>query len=127
MHLNPDKYVGTTEYLLVYGELIQAARFRGVTTYQKAIAQIMGLPLKGNHMSREVGLMLGEISEAELDRGRPMLSALAVGVNGVPGEGLYSLARQLERLTEDSKEARAAFWENEKRAVYQSWARTFSG
>jgi hypothetical protein len=124
MHLNPEKYFGTKEYLLVYGELIAAARYRGVSTYQ-AIAQLMGLPLSGNHMSREVGLILGEITEAELDQGRPMLSALAVGVNGVPGEGFYSLGKQLGRLTDDSKEGRAAFWESEKQAVYQAWARTF--
>lgn len=123
MHLNPDKYLGSREYLLVYGELITAARYRGVVTYQ-AIAQIMGLPLKGNHMSREIGLMLGEISEAELDQKRPMLSALAVGVAGVPGEGFFSLAQQVGRLTDDSKEGRAAFWESEKQAVYQAWART---
>jgi hypothetical protein len=124
MHVSADKYLGSRQYLLVYGELITAARYRGLITYQ-AIAQIMGLPSKGSHMGREVGQMLGEISEAELDRGRPMLSALAVGVNGVPGEGFYDLAQQLGRLTEDSKEARAAFWESEKQAVYQAWAQTF--
>ncbi len=54
-----------------------------------------------------------------------MLSALAVGMNGVPGEGFFSLAQQLGRLTDNSKEARAAFWESEKQAVYQAWARTY--
>lgn len=124
MHLNPDKYLGTKEYLLVYGELIMAARYRGVTTYQ-AIAQIMGLPLKGNHMSREIGLILGEISEAELDQGRPMLSALAVGVTGVPGAGFYNLARQLGRLTEEGSAAEETFWRQEREAVYVAWQREF--
>lgn len=34
-----------------------------------------------------------------------MFSALAVGMNGVPGEGFFSLAQQLGRLTDNSKEA----------------------
>jgi len=124
MHLNPDKYLGKVEYLLVYSELIAAARYRGVTTYQ-AIAQLMGLRLSGSNMGREVGLVLGEITEAELDRGRPMLSALAVGVSGKPGEGFYSLARQLGRLTEDSTAAEEAFWQHEREAVYAAWQRKF--
>ena len=73
----PDKYRGSKEYLLVYCELIKAARYKGTTTYQ-AIAEIMGLPLRGSHMGREVGKILGEISEDELNQGRPMLSAIAV-------------------------------------------------
>ena len=56
-------YRGTTVYHLVYAELAAAARDRGVTTYQ-AVAQIMGLPLQGNHMGREVG-QIGEIGEDE--------------------------------------------------------------
>ena len=56
-----SKYLGTKEYLLVYGELITAARYRGVTTYQ-AIAQLIGLPLTGNYMGSEVGQILGENS-----------------------------------------------------------------
>ena len=90
MHINADRCLGTKEYLLVYGELITAARFHGVTTYQ-AIAQLMGLPFTGSHMGRELGQILGEITEAELDQGRPMLSALAVSVNGTPSEGFFKL------------------------------------
>ena len=118
------KYRGSKEYALVYSELISAARYRGVITYQ-AVAQIMGLPMTGNHMGREVGQVLGEISHEEIQNGRPMLSALAVGISGVPGDGFYAWAKDLGRLTDDSKEARAAFWENEKQAVYQAWAQTF--
>ncbi len=69
--------------------------------------------------------MLGEIVEAELAQGRPMISAIVVGVNGVPGEGFYALAQQLGRFTDDTKAARLAFWECERQAVYHAWARTF--
>ena len=120
----PTKYRGSTEYLLVYGELIKAARYRGLTTYQ-AVAEIMGLPLRGNYMGKEVGHMLGEISQDELDHGRPMLSALAVGVSGLPGSGFFSLARELGKLQERSKEAQRRFWEEEKAAVYKAWKREF--
>lgn len=120
----PDKFRGSTEYFLVYSELVYAARYRGTTTYQ-AIAQLMGLPLTGNYMASQIGKVLGEISEDEVKLGRPMLSALAVAVNGVPGPGFYALARKLERLQEESKEAERAFWEQEKQALYATWQRQF--
>jgi len=120
----PTKYRGSKEYLFVYCELIRAARYRGLTTYQ-AVAEIMGLPLRGNYMGKEVGHMLGEISQDELEHGRPMLSALAVGVGGFPGPGFFSLARELGKLQERSKEAQHRFWEEEKAAVYKAWKREF--
>ena len=49
-----DKYRGSKEYHLIYCELMNAARYRGVITYQ-AIAQIMGLPLTGNLMGKGHG------------------------------------------------------------------------
>jgi hypothetical protein len=119
-----DKYRGSKEYLLVCCELVKAARCRGTTTYQ-AIAEIMGLPLTGAHMGREVGRMLGAIAEDEVSYGRPMLSAVAVGVGGSPGPGFFILARELGKLQEDSKEAERRFWEEEKEAVYATWQREF--
>jgi len=83
MSVVSDKYRGSKEYFLVYCELIKAARYGGLTTYQ-AIAQIMGLPLTGHHMSAETGHILGEISEDEINHGRPMLSAIAVGASDRP-------------------------------------------
>ena len=67
-----DKYSGSKEFLLVYSALISAARLRGTVTYQE-VAKIMGLPLRGSHMGKEVGHLLGEISEREHLNGRPML------------------------------------------------------
>ena len=49
-------------------------------------------------MGREVGHVLGEIVEDEVAADRPMLSAVAVGVSGLPGPGFYSLAQELGRL-----------------------------
>ena len=120
----PTKYRGSKEYLLVYCELIRAARYRGMTTYQ-AIADIMGLPLRGGHMAAEVGQMLGEILQDELDHGRPMLSTIVVSVRGSPGPGFFNLARGVGKLQDDSKEGEQRFWEEEKKAVYTTWQKEF--
>ncbi len=120
----PGKYRGTKEYLLIYCELINAARHRGTITYQE-MAEIMGLPLSGSHMSRQTGTILGEISEDEHSQGRPMLSAVAVGVNGVPGSGFYTLARDIGKLQSKKPEDETAFWEQEKQAVYATWQKSF--
>jgi hypothetical protein len=116
------KYRGTKEYHLVYSELIQAARYRGLITYGR-VAAIMGLPPSGNHMAAEIGKILGEIVEEEHGQGRPMLSAIVVGAEGGPGEGFYSLARDLGKLKADSPEARRRFWEKERNAAYREWER----
>lgn len=118
------KYSGSKEFLLVYGELIRTAQYQGLTTYQ-ALAEIMGLPMKGSHMGREIGRILGEIVEEEVSQGRPMLSAVVVGVGGSPGPGFYELARQLGRLQSDTKEEEYRFWQSELSAVYATWKREY--
>jgi hypothetical protein len=120
MSIVKDKYRGTPLYVRVLAELVHAAEYRGVTTYQN-IAVIMGLPLKGSHMGRETGQILGEITEDEVRAGRPMLSAVSVGVNGKPGKGFFALARELGRLTSENDESR--FWEAERMAAYEAWRR----
>jgi len=122
MPIVKDKYRGTKEYHQLYAELITAARYRGNVTYQE-IARMMGLPPTGNHMGREVGYILGEISEDEQQRKRPMLSAVAVGVEGKAGEGFFGLAQELGRLSDESPEAKRRFWEEERSAVYKTWCR----
>ena len=124
MTIVADKYRGTTTYHRVYCELVTAARYRGTVTYQR-IAQLMGLPIVGAHMGKQVGHILGEISEDEHLQGRPMLSAVAVGVSGEPGPGFYDLARDLNKLKDDSAEARKRFWESEKTTIYEEWKDIF--
>lgn len=115
-----DKYRGKTTYFHVMTELIQAARYHGTTTYQD-IAVIMGITVTGNLMGKETGQILGEISEDEVLAGRPMLSAVAVNVNGVPTQGFFALARQLGLLKNGEDEHR--FWERQKDAIYKVWKR----
>lgn len=119
------KHYESTEYHLVYGKLIEAARYGGTATYQE-IAQLAGLPLQGSYMGAEVGNIIGVISANEVCHGRPMLSAIVVGVSGLPGDGFYWWAEQLGRFDgSEDKEARLRFWEEEKQAVYKTWKREF--
>jgi hypothetical protein len=115
-----DKYRGTTLYFFIKAELVNAAQYQGLVSY-KDIAVIMGLPLTGNHMQAQIGHILGEIAEDEVLAGRSMLSALAVGGNGKPGPGFFSLARELGRLENTGDEVK--FWKKECEAAYESWKR----
>jgi hypothetical protein len=115
-----NKYRGATKYFHVLAELVRAAQYRGVTTYQD-IAVIMGLPPAGNLTGKELGLMLGAIAEDEVNAGRPMLSSVAVSISGKPGAGFYALARELGRLSATGDER--AFWEQERSAAYAAWKR----
>jgi hypothetical protein len=114
-----NRYRGTPLYYHVHAELVRAAQYRGLTTYQD-IAMIMELPLSGSHMGSETGHILGEIVEDEVQAGRPMLSAVAVGVSGKPGPGFFGLARDLGRLVDQDE---AIFWAAERDRVYDAWRR----
>lgn len=117
MNCVKDKYGGTTTYFLVLVELVRAAQYRG----SQDIALIMGLPTTGAHMGKEMGQILGEISEDEITAGRPMLSAVAVGVNGTPGPGFFTLARDLDLIYPSEDET--SFWQRQQEAAYEAWKR----
>jgi hypothetical protein len=91
------KYRGTGEYFLVFNELVGAARYRGTVTYQE-LADVVVLPTVGAYMSSEIGHILGEISEDENSINGPMLSAVAVGVSGMPGDGFFECAKLLKKI-----------------------------
>lgn len=114
------QYRGTQKFLLVYSALIQAARERKLV-YYKEIAELIGVPPSGHHMARQVGQVLGEISEDEHGAGRPMLSAIAVAESGFAGDGFFILARRLGRLTATEWIAETAFLREEQRRVYAAW------
>lgn len=116
----PKEYKGSKAYLLAYCELITAARYKGVTTYQK-LATIMGLPDQGNLMGFEVGRLLGEIVDEEVKAGRPMLSAVVVNTRGKASEGFFSLARELGLFSGSTNEEKSAFLEKQKQAAYRAW------
>jgi len=72
-------------------------------------------------MGRETGYILGEISEDEVISGRPMLSSVAVSVNGKPGPGFFTLVRDLGLL--QSGEEETDFWKRQRDAAYDAWKR----
>ena len=118
MTKDKGKYWESVEYYEVYSLLIQAAKFHGVVEYME-VALILGITQPGNHMSREVGQVLGEISKNETEHSRPMLSAVVVTTSKTPGEGFYAYAQDLERW--DGKGDKELFWKKELRAVYKTW------
>jgi hypothetical protein len=113
-----NKYEQTKEYFIAYSILIGAAQHHGLATYQE-IVWATGLPKVGSQMAHEIGLLLACISENEKKQGRPMLSTLAVGVSGAPGEGFLPWARQLGFLADGMDEQ--AFWGEECQKVYAEW------
>lgn len=114
----------TIEYHLVYSELIHAARHRGTVTYQE-LAHVVGLPVRGNYMSNRIGAILGAVSENEVHQNRPMLSAIAVTVEGKPGGGFFNFARELGLLESGNPDEEQAFWTKQKREIYKIWQQTF--
>jgi len=113
------KYFGNETFLKVYYKLIRTAQKRR-TIYYKDVAEIMGLPIRGEHMAREAGQMLGEISEWEHKEGRPLLSAVVIRDDiGIPGEGFFKLARKLGKFQGQNEQD---FWESELQEVYNIWS-----
>ena len=115
------KYRGTKEYFIVLAELITAARFRGVVTYQE-VAKLIGFPLTGSYMGAEIGNLLGEISEDHHDLGYPMLSAIVVTISGLPGPGFFNCANRLGRYEGKTTDDEREFWEKEVDAVHRTWS-----
>ena len=108
----------TKEYFITYSILIDAARHQGITTYQE-IAQACGLPTAGAFMGSVVGQILGVISQNELAHNRPMLSAIAFGVTGAPGEGFFNWAKELGVMK--AEEEKGSFLSRERERIYEVW------
>ncbi len=117
------RYFGTETFDKVYCKLIQVARNRRTINY-KEIAEIMGLPERGSYMARETGKILGKISKYEDTHNRPLLSAVVVREDTrIPGEGFFTLARELGELEENMDER--TFWRRELKMIYDTWGEKF--
>lgn len=116
-----SQYCGTQEYSDVRQALITAARRKGTVFYME-VGRILGITEPGNHLQRQVGQVLGEISEDEVAQERPMLSAVAVNQRGKPGPGFYDLAWKLGKLGDPSQRGHENFWQEELRRVYHCWS-----
>jgi len=121
----PDRYRGTGEYFLVFAELVRAAKHRGTVTYQE-LADMIALPLTGNHMANELGKLLGEISDDQHRLGKPMLSAVVVTVDGTPGPGFFDMASKLGKFSGSTPAQQKQFWETEIAEVHKLWQQKFA-
>ena len=97
--------------------LIDCAINRELVPYSPNIVDVMQLEA-GVSMARELGLMLGVISEDEHVQGRPMLSAAAISKDNLPGDGFFSLAKSLGKKIGKNKDR---FWQAELKSLYDYW------
>lgn len=112
------------DVLLVYAELIQAARYRGLTTYQR-LAHILGLPVTGNRLGQECSRILEHIARLEESAGRPMLTALCVTTEDLPSSGFWPLVEEFRGMKMEGTVERRKFWQEERERIYTAWAQTF--
>lgn len=87
---------GGTAHHLVRGELVRAARCRGLTAY-RAVATTVGPASRDDLMGGEPGRILRQTSEDGVQAGKPMPCSVAVGGYGGAGAGFLGLARALPR------------------------------
>jgi len=122
MPIVKDKYRGSRKYGLAYAALMSVAHTGGMLTHE-GVARVTGLPERGAAMANEVGHLVGEISEDEVNRKRPMLSALVVEKNtGLTGRGFFKLATDLNQFDGTSKSEMKVFLAKEKRRLYDLWS-----
>ncbi len=115
----------TVEYHVIYGALIDAARYQGTVTYQN-LATLVGLPTVGSHMANRLGYLLGAISANEINQGRPMLSAVAVNAQGRVSDGFFVLARQLGLLSDSAtRDEELKFLSEHRNVSYDIWKQTY--
>jgi hypothetical protein len=66
---------------------------------------------------------LDDVNKFERLYNRPMLSALVINRNGLPGDGFFSLAREFGHEIEDDRDSKQRFWEEEVDRVRLLWSR----
>ena len=103
--------------------MINAAQHNGFATYQE-IAPANGFQLCGNVMGNKISELIGLVSKNEVNQGRPMMSAIVVGVNGKPGKGFYEWADELGVMSEGDNEE--SFWKGECEKIYEDWKMNYS-
>jgi hypothetical protein len=108
----------------VHRLLIEAAKGnRQPVTYDEIKGLTGNLKLFGDAWSGQLGRILYDIIENDraADPSRPLLSVMAVGANGTPGFGLYTLARELGELKGRSELDELRYWSEQVKAVQAYW------
>lgn len=106
-------------------KLIEYARIGRTITYGQLNEQLqLGYDFHGTPSHRsDIGDELGEISEFEHNKERPLLSALVVrSGSGYEGDGFYEICEHLGYGSRDSlKKNRKKFDEEQKQRCYDFW------
>lgn len=106
----------------VYETLKQVARSGGLICYGE-VAPLAGVDLNSGRGRREVGCLLAEVCQNEVQQGRPMLGSVVVRKDTrVPGEGYFRGAQRLGKFQGQSYEDKRAFWLQELERVHAYWS-----
>jgi len=98
--------------------LIRRAKVRGMIPYSELVADVKTINLKPE--SYALAEMLGEVSTAEDEAGRGLLSVIVVHKYGdmQPGSGFFEMARSRGRDTSDILKC----WIEEVKRVHAQWS-----
>ena len=111
-------------YVKTYAKLRQLATLGETIGYQQVSNEIgLGMNMHLTNDRRRIGQLLGDISTAEHNAGRPMRSTVVVYVDEKPlnpGPGFFECARRLGRLLATDHDT--AFFQHELEALYAYWA-----
>ena len=103
----------------IYEELIRVARARVYVNYLD-IAPLAGLNMALPQDRIELGNILDDISLAEHNAGRPLLSAVVIRIDkNMPGNGFFVLARSLGLHGGGDN---LLYWLAELKRVHDHWA-----
>ncbi len=103
--------------------LVDKAKNRAIVSYSELFIPY-GLNMSDPSHRIAATEVLCAIGKAEYQAGRPLLTAVVISKeSGQPGEGLYTLARELEiingKISDDKK---MLFFTQTLSAVYEHWA-----
>lgn len=105
--------------------LIETAREGKLITYSELKSKCdLDLDFEQSKDRSILGDILGEISTAEVNQGRPMLSSVVTLKSQTPlsaSYGFFTLARNLQLLDSTNKKEEYFFWIETLKKVYEEW------
>jgi hypothetical protein len=113
---DPDAWARAKTEAIV--AMVERAKVRGKITYSELVGRIDSITIDAH--DPRIAMLLEEISIAEAEAGRGMLTAVVVHKVGdmMPGPGFFDLAKRLGRNTRDKE----ACWVKEFNKVYSEWS-----
>ena len=114
------KDIDPKDYETIRNKLIDTARKKICITYSE-VGSLINLDMNESLDRNKLAYIIGEISKAEHNEGRPMLSALVVHKdNKICGVGFFKLAKELGLHTykEDIE-----FLGKECKKLYEYWSK----